>query len=112
MVGSPEDVASRGFERLLPAALAELRRSLGELLETFWDETSRNRVCEQAAALAQAARLQGLVRVFTFARALASICFISREEALPIRKEVAAKLYELLGLLEDACGGSRNEQTG
>jgi hypothetical protein len=112
MLGLPEDVASRGFERILPGALAELRRSMDELLGTFWDEAFRSRVCEQAAALAQAAKLQGLVRVFALARALASICLITREEALPIRKEVAEKLYELLGLLEDACGGSLNERMG
>jgi hypothetical protein len=112
MVRLSEAAASRSLERLLPAALAELRRSIDELLETFWDEAPRSRVCEQAAALAQAAKLQGLVRVFALARALASICFITREEAASIRKEVAEKLRELLGLLDDACGRSREEQTG
>ena len=117
MVKMPEDARSwdaeiPGFVQYLPAALAELRRSVDDLLEAFWDDASRNRVCEQATALAHAAKLQGLVRIFTLARATASICFISREEALPIHQEVVDKLRELMGLLEDACGETLEEQTG
>jgi len=117
MVSIPEDAASRdselpGFVQHLPAALSELRRSMEELLGTFWDESYRNRACEQASALAHAAKLQGMVRVFALARALASICFITREEAFPIRKEVAEKLRELLALLDDACAETLGEQTG
>lgn len=100
------------FARRLPAALAELRCSVEELLETFWDDGCRSRVCEQATALAHAAKLEGLVRVFTLARATASICFISREEALPIRREAAEKLRELMDLLDAACGDSPEERTG
>jgi hypothetical protein len=111
MVSLPESELP-GFIQHLPGALVELRRSLRELLDTFWDETYRNRVCEQATALAQAAKLQGLIRVFTLSRALASICFITREEALPIRKEIGEKLRELLGLLDDACVESLEERTG
>lgn len=107
MVSMPEDVELPTFLESLPAALRVLRRSVEDLLEHFWDERCRNRACEQAASLAQAAKLQGLVRVFALSRALASICVITREEALPIRAEVADKLRELLGLLDDACLESR-----
>jgi hypothetical protein len=111
MVNPPESELP-GFVQNLPGALVELRRSLRELLETFWDESCRNRVCEQASALAQAAKLQGLIRIFTLSRALASICFISREDALPIRKEIGEKLRELLEMLDDACVESLEEQAG
>jgi hypothetical protein len=117
MVSLPEDATSRDAERpgfidYLPAALRVLRRSLEDLLEFFWDERYRNRACEQAYALAHAAKLEGHIRLFTLARAIASICFISQEEAVPIRKEVAEKLRELLRDLEEACDGSAEEQTG
>lgn len=111
MVSHPESELP-GFVQNLPGALVELRRSMRELLNAFWDETYRNRVCEQASALAQAAKLQGMVRVFTLSRALASICFISREDALPIRKEIGEKLRELMGMLEAACVESIEEQAG
>ena len=111
MVNVPESELT-GFVQNLPGALGELRRSLRELLDTFWDETYRSRVCEQASALAQAAKLQGLVRIFTLSRALASICFISREDALPIRKEIGEKLRELMGMLDAACEESLEEQAG
>jgi|SRR5436190_22332156 len=117
MVNLPEDATSRdtgipGFLEFLPAALRVLRRSLEDLLEYFWDERYRNRACEQAYALAHAAKLEGRIRLFTLARAIASICFISQEEAVPIRKEVAEKLRELMAMLEEACGESFEEQTG
>jgi hypothetical protein len=109
MVSIPEDVELPAFLESLPAALRVLRRSVEDALEYFWEERYRNRASEQAAALAQAAKLQGLVRVFALSRGLASICFITREEALPIRGEVAEKLRELLGLLDDACAESRRQ---
>ena len=112
MVSIPEDVELPGFVEHLPAALRVLRRSMEDLLEYFWDERYRSRACDQAAALAQASKLQGLVRVFALSRALASICFITREEALPIRGEVGEKLRELLGLLDDACAESQGRRTG
>ena len=117
MVSLPEDAPSRdaaapGFIQFFPAALRVLRRSIEDLLEFFWDERYRNRACEQAYALAHAAKLEGHIRLFTLSRSIASICFITQEEALPIRKEVAEKLRELLGELEEACRGSRDEQTG
>jgi hypothetical protein len=96
----------------LPAALRALRISVEDLLETFWDDACRRRVSEQATALASASKLQGLVRVFTLARAAASICFITRQEALPIRREIADKLRELLDLLDAAADDSLGEQTG
>jgi hypothetical protein len=111
MVALPESELP-GFVQHLPGALVELRRSLRELLETFWDETYRRRVCEQASALAAASKLQGMIRIFTLSRALASICFISREDALPIRKEIGEKLRELMGLLDDACVESLEELAG
>jgi hypothetical protein len=112
MVKLPEDAELPDLVHYLPPALDALRRSVEDLIETFWDDASRNRVCEQATALAHAARIQGLVRIFALSRALASICFITREEALPIRTEVSEKLRELLDLLDAACGDTREEQTG
>ena len=117
MVNLPEGATSRaagipGFDEFLPAALRVLRRSLDDLLEFFWDERYRNRACEQAYALAHAAKLEGRIRIFTLSRAIASICFISQDEAVPVRKEVAEKLRELMGLLEESCGEVREEQAG
>ena len=67
MVNLPEDATSRdtgipGFLEFLPAAVRVLRRSLEDLLEYFWDERYRNRACEQAYALAHAAKLEGRIR--------------------------------------------------
>jgi hypothetical protein len=110
MVGHAEDLP--GLEQTLPAALAALRGSIDDLLERFWDEAGRRRVCEQATALAQASKLHGSIRVFALSRAIVSICFISREEALPIRSEIAEKLRELMGLLEEVCSDKLEEQAG
>ncbi len=110
MVSLPEGIP--GFVEHLPAALKVLRRSIEDLLEFFWDERYRNRACEQAYALSNAAKLEGRIRLFTLSRSIATICFISQDEAVPIRKEVAAKLRELMGMLEEACGESLREQTG
>ena len=117
MVSLPEDATSPepavpDFIRFLPAALRVLRRSIEDLLEFFWDERYRNRACEQAYALAHAAKLEGHIRLFTLSRAIASLCFISQEEALPIRKQVAEKLRELVEELEEASRGSLDEKTG
>lgn len=112
MVKLPEDPEVPNLVEYLPAALRALRLSLEDLLETFWDDACRSRVCEQATALAHAAKIQGLVRVFALSRALASICFINRAEALPIRAEVADKLRELMDLLDAACADEREEETG
>lgn len=112
MVSNPDHAELPGFVDHLPAALRVLRRSIDDLLGSFWDERYRNRACEQAAALAQASKLQGLVRVFALSRALASICFITRADALPIRTEVGEKLRELLGLLDEACAESQGRHTG
>jgi hypothetical protein len=46
------------------------------------------------------------------ARAMVSICFIPREEALPIRNEVGEKLYELMELLEEVSTDKLEEQAG
>ena len=117
MVGLPEDATSReselpGFIECLPSALRVLRRSIDDLLEFYWDERFRNRACEQAFALSHGAKLQGLIRVFALSRAVASICFISQDEAMPVRKEVEAKLRELMALLDQAVGGSQEEASG
>ena len=117
MVSLPEDATSRGaelpgFAEHLPAALKVLRRSIDDLLEFFWDERYRNRACEQAYALSNACKLEGRIRLFTLSRSVATICFISQDEALPIRKDVAEKLRELMDLLEEACGESLEEQAG
>jgi len=117
MVTQPEDATSRdaelpGFAEHLPAALKVLRRSIDDLLEFFWDERYRNRACEQAYALSNACKLEGRIRLFSFSRAIASICFISQEEAMPIRREVTEKLRELMSMLEDASGQSAEGQTG
>ena len=98
-----------GFIEYLPAAARVLRRSIEDLLEYFWDERYRSRACEQAFALSQAAKLQGLIRIFTLSRALASLCFISQDEAIPVRHEITAKLREVMRLLEDACKQSAAE---
>jgi len=100
------------LDQTLPAALAALRRSIDDLLEFFWEDACRSRVCEQATALAGASKLHGSVRVFALARAMVSICYISREEALPIRNEVCEKLRELLGLLEEVVMDKLEEQAG
>jgi hypothetical protein len=117
MVTLPEDATSRnagipGFDAYLPAALKVLRRSIEDLLEFFWDERYRNRACEQAYALSNAAKLEGRIHLFTLSRSIASICFIDQAEALPIRKDVSEKLRELMGMLEECCGESLDEQTG
>lgn len=101
-----------GLDQTLPGALAALRRSIEDLLEYFWDEGLRSRVCEQATALAQASKLQGSIRVFALSRAMVSICFISREEALPLRDQIAEKLRELMTLLEEVCMDKLEEQAG
>jgi hypothetical protein len=101
-----------GLDETLPAALAALRRSIDDLLENFWDEACRDRVCEQATVLAQASKDYGSIRVFAMARAMVSICFIPREEVLPIRNEVGEKLYELMDLLEEISTDKLEEQAG
>jgi hypothetical protein len=111
MAESPTDDLP-GLDETLPAALAALRRSIDDLLENFWDEGCRDRVCEQATALAQASKLYGSIRAFAMARAMVSICFIPREEALPIRGEVGLKLYELMDLLEEISIDKLEEQAG
>src|SRR5438128_1633459 len=73
MVSLPEDATFReselpGFIEHLPAALKVLRRSVEDLLEYFWDERYRNRACEQAYALSNASKVQGLVRIFALSR--------------------------------------------
>jgi hypothetical protein len=117
MVSLPEDAPSRdaqlpGFIEYLPAALRVLRRSIDDLLEYFWDERYRNRACEQAYALAHASKLEGRIRLFTISRTIATICFLSQEEAMPIRRELSEKLRELVSMLEDACSESHGEQAG
>jgi hypothetical protein len=110
MAASTDDLP--GLDETLPAAVAALRGSIDDLLENFWDEACRDRVCELATAIAQASKLQGSVRVFAMARAMVSICFIPREEALPIRNEVGEKLYELMELLEEVSTDKLEEQAG
>lgn len=100
------------LDQTLPGALAALRRSIEDLVEFFWEKSARERVCEQATALAQASKLQGSIRVFALSRAIVSICFIPREEALPIRQEIADKLRELVTLLEEVCLDKLEEQAG
>lgn len=100
------------LDQTLPAAVAALRRSLDDLLESFWDDDCRRRVCEQATALAGASKLHGSIRVFALSRAIVSICFISREEALPLRGEIGDKLRELVGLLDEVCADKLEEQAG
>jgi hypothetical protein len=117
MVGTHEDATSPeselpGFIEHLPAAARVLRRSSEDLLEFFWDERYRNRACEQAFALSQAAKLQGLIRIFTLSRALASLLFLSQDEALPLRHEMTLKVRELVRLLEKACSETAEEATG
>jgi hypothetical protein len=101
-----------GFAAYLPAAVVELRRSTEELVEYFWDDFCRTHVCAQAAALAQAAKLEGHTQVYTVARAISSLCFIPLHEAIPIRHEVSDRLMELLELLGDAARASLEEQAG
>jgi hypothetical protein len=99
-----------GLDLTLPGALAALRRSIEDLLEFFWEDACRNRVCEQATALAGASKLHGSIRIFALSRAIVSICFIPRDEALPIRDEIVEKLRELMGLLEEVCLDKLEEQ--
>jgi len=101
-----------GLDETLPAALAALRRSIEDMLEYFWDQRCRERVVEQATALAQASKLQGSIRVFALSRAMVSICFIPPNEAMPIRNEICEKLRELMGLLEEVCMDKLEEQAG
>ena len=101
-----------GLDQTLPAALAALRRSIDDMLEYFWEDACRSRVCEQATALAGASKLHGSIRVFALSRAMISICYITREEALPLRNEIGEKLRELMGLLEEVCLDKLEEQTG
>ena len=101
-----------GLDQALPAALAALRRSIEDMLEYFWDQACRDRVIEQATALGQASKLQGSIRVFALSRAIVSICFITPNEAMPIRNEICEKLRELMGLLEDVCMDKLEEQAG
>lgn len=101
-----------GFAAYLPAAVAELRRSTEELVEYFWDDFSRTHVCAQAAALAQAAKLEGRHQVFTVARAISSLCFIPVHEAIPLRHEISDRLMELLELLGHAARTSGEVQAG
>jgi hypothetical protein len=101
-----------GFAAYLPAAIAELRRSTEELVEYFWDDFSRTHVCAQAAALAQAAKLEGHLRVYTVARAISSLCFVPVHEAIPLRHELSDRLMELLEMLSDAARASLEEQAG
>ena len=100
------------LDQTLPAALAELRRAIEDLLEYFWEDACRHRVCEQATALAGASKLHGSIRVFALSRAIVSICYISREEALPIRVQIAEKLRELMDLLEEVCLDKLEEEAG
>src|SRR5262245_14741969 len=100
------------LDQTLPAALAALRGSLDELLQYFWEDACRHRVCEQATAIAGASKLHGSIRVFALSRAMISICYIPREEALPIRHEIADKLRELMGLLEEVCLDKLQEEAG
>jgi len=101
-----------GLDQTLPGALAALRRSIEDLAEYFWEKAHRERVCEQATALAQASKLHGSIRVFALSRAMVSICYIPREEALPIRGEIVDKLRELMTLLEEVCLDKLEEQAG
>jgi hypothetical protein len=110
MTKHPEDLP--GLDQTLSGALAALRRSIEDLLEFFWEEACRDRVCEQATALAQASKLHGSIRVFALSRAIVSICFITRAEALPIRKDIGEKLRELMDLLEEVCLDKLEEQAG
>jgi hypothetical protein len=102
----------RGFDAHLPPALAELRRSVDELLETFWDDGCQRRVREQAAALAQAARLEGLSRMWILARSTASICLMGRVDALEIEREVKEKLTDLMDELEEISAQAPGRETG
>jgi hypothetical protein len=112
MVSTPRDAERPGFDECLPAALKVLRRSIEDLLDFFWDERYRHRACEQAHALSHAAKLEGRIRLFTLARSLGCLCSVKKEEALPVRREVAVKLRELMGELEKACGDSLEEHAG
>ena len=101
-----------GFAAYLPSAVVELRRSTEELVEYFWDDFCRTHVCAQAAALAQAAKLEGHQRVYTVARAMSSLCFIPVHEAIPLRHEISDRLMELLEMLTAAARASLEEQVG
>ena len=101
-----------GFAAYMPAAVIELRRSTEELVEYFWDDFCRTHVCAQAAALAQAAKLEGNLRVYDVARAMSSLCFIPVHEAIPLRHEISDRLMELLEMLAAAARSSLEEQAG
>ena len=101
-----------GFAAYLPTAVVGLRRSTEELVEYFWDDFCRTHVCAQAAALAQAAKLEGHLRVYTVARAISSLCFVPVHEAIPLRHEISDRLMELLEMLSDAARAAREERAG
>ena len=101
-----------GFAAYLPTAVVGLRRSTEELVEYFWDDFCRTHVCAQAAALAQAAKLEGHLRVYTVARAISSLCFVPVHEAIPLRHELSDRLMELLEMLSDAARAAREERAG
>ena len=101
-----------GFAKSLPAAVSELRRSTDELVQFFWDDMYRIHVCTQASALAQAAKLEGHGRVFSAARAIASLCFIPVHEAIPLRHEISDRLMELVEILSEAVRPEDEEQAG
>jgi len=101
-----------GFAAYLPGAVVGLRRSTEELVEFFWDDFCRTHVCAQAAALAQAAKLEGNLQIYTVARAISSLCFVPVHEAIPLRHEISDRLMELLEQLGDAARASLDEQAG
>lgn len=101
-----------GFAGVLPAALGVLRRSVAEMLDTFWDPACQERVCEQALALAQAAKIEGLPRLSALARAIASIGFMERSEALEIRTEVEDTLGALLAEMAREGAPEAGRETG
>jgi hypothetical protein len=101
-----------GFAAYLPGAVLGLRRSTEDLVVYFWDDFCRTHVCAQAAALAQAAKLEGHLQIYTVARAISSLCFVPVHEAIPLRHEISDRLMELLEMLTAAARASLEEQAG
>lgn len=85
---------------LFAVAFSELRRDLGLLLESRWDEPVRRRAEELSTALAQACQRQGLQPPGPLFRALANLTRVPKADALPLLPALREKIESLIRDLE------------
>lgn len=95
----PRSNSSVLFRHMLPKAIRELERAVGEILPG-WERVALKHVVEISSVLAEAFQVDGLPKAAGIARSISSLAGVSPEELRAVEPAFLEKMAELLASLK------------